>query len=89
MAMYSYSQNRHTDPADISSNLEQRLNDLRVKAASAQAANGLKGKGTDECVDCDATIDTRRKELLPASTRCAPCQQDHEQLESIPGYGRE
>jgi phage/conjugal plasmid C-4 type zinc finger TraR family protein len=89
MTMYSYSQNRHTDPADISSNLEQRLNDLRVKAASAQAANGLKGIGTSECVDCDTAIDTKRKELLPAATRCAPCQQDREQLGSLSGYGRD
>lgn len=87
MTMYSYSQNRHTDPADISSNLEQRVNDLRVKAASAQAAKQSKSHGTEECVDCDDKIDAKRKELVPSSTRCAPCQQDHEHLESVPGYG--
>jgi len=87
--MYSYSQNRHTDPADISSNIEGRVNDLRVRAAAAQAKSLSKGTGTAECVDCDVTIDAKRKELVPASTRCAPCQQDHEHvsLSTVPGYG--
>lgn len=85
--MYSYSQNRHADPADISQNQENRLNDLRVRSARAQAANHSKGNGTTECVDCDAPIDAKRKELVPASTRCTPCQQDHDQLEQVHGYG--
>ena len=86
--MYSYSQNRHADPADMSSNVEQRVTDLRVKAARAQAAKQHAGHGTELCVDCDERIEAKRKELVPASTRCAPCQQDHDQLAGVPGYGQ-
>jgi RNA polymerase-binding transcription factor DksA len=85
--MYSYSQNRHTDPADISSNLEQRVNDLRVRSATLQAKNQNKTNDVTECVDCDDPIGAKRKELVPAAVRCAPCQQDHDHLSSVPGYG--
>lgn len=87
MTMYSYSQNRHADPADVSQNQENRLNDLHVRSARKQAENQLKGKGTDDCVDCESKIDVKRKEIVPSSTRCAPCQQDHDHLAELPGYG--
>jgi len=78
MTMYSYSQNRHSDPADASSDLALRLNDLQVRSARAQAARLHHSKGKDQCVDCNEPIGPKRKEAVPSATRCAPCQQDHD-----------
>jgi len=89
MTMYSYSRNRHSDPADAAAHLETRLNDLRVRSARAQAASLRDGKGTADCVDCDETIDRRRKEAVPSATRCASCQDDHDHVKTLTAQGGE
>jgi len=84
MSMYSYSDNRHSDPADAASNLTTRLTDLHIRSARAQAANLLNAHGTRHCVGCYEEIEAKRKEAVPSATRCAPCQEDfdHETLVS-------
>ena len=85
--MYSYSMNRHSDPIDASSNLTQRVNDLHVRSARAQAAKLQQGRGTNECVDCDEPIDAKRKAAVPSASRCAPCQEDHDHQSVLTGLG--
>jgi RNA polymerase-binding transcription factor DksA len=87
MTIYNYSQNRHSDPVDASANLTQRLNDLHVRSARAQAANLLEAQGTQLCVDCDDEIGAERKEAVPSATRCAPCQGDHDHLTLLISQG--
>lgn len=38
----------------------------------------LAGDGEDECIDCGAAIDARRKAVLPSAERCVGCQSAHE-----------
>ena len=80
--MYSYSTNRTGDLVDAATRTEQRLNDMRVKAARGK----LEGTGTADCRGCGEPIPEERRKAVPNATRCACCQSAEEHLQKMNGY---
>lgn len=60
--------------ADRASDLEQQQRDDALDVVRRQLAV----QGTAECVDCGEPIPAERRQLMPCSTRCVPCQNLHE-----------
>ena len=53
---------------------EARVEQERSVKVSA-ASRALKQMGTEECVDCGATISLARRRVYPSATRCLECQE--------------
>lgn len=53
---------------------EERVEQER-EARLAAARRALKQTGSDECVDCGATISIARRKVYPSATRCLECQE--------------
>lgn len=53
---------------------EERVEQERQAKLEA-ARKALKQMGTEECVDCGATISIARRHVYPSATRCLECQE--------------
>lgn len=56
----------------------QRLADAFCEVGIAKARRTLDVQGPDECKDCGAVIEPRRRIAMPSATRCIACQGQYE-----------